>query len=56
MAMTFADFETAQPSGPTGTVTGTLSGFAHQAGWMVGIAPSAAPASGLSSAFLPFFP
>ena len=55
MAMTFADIESAQSSGSTGTRTGTCSYAAKQAGWMVGISPTA-PAAGVNSgAFMDFF-
>jgi hypothetical protein len=55
IAMTFADIESAQSSGSTGTRTGTCSYAAKQAGWMVGISPTA-PAAGVNSgAFLDFF-
>jgi hypothetical protein len=55
IAMTFADIESPQSSGSTGTKTGTCSYSAKQAGWMVGISP-AAPAAGVNSgAFLDFF-
>jgi hypothetical protein len=57
MAMTFADLETTQSAGATGTKSGSISGTAaHQAGWLVGISPTAPAGSGINSgAFLDFF-